>query len=279
MSKDTKASKRDRQEWISLLLRIIDLCKAIERKGDPFELDVKRSLELLRRYLPHWKLLDELLLDVEALNQLSSIVKLQGEWVKYRASSLYIDPLMIELKIRAASIERLVEIFINSWHPIVSIRQIFPSRLKKAIDYWNQLLPLKERFKKEEVNEVSPGSLSLSELIALKIMSKEEFAEKLQRLYAELESKADTHSIDYWEFITKESFEETVMRAYLISFLISGGYVKLKIDPIEERMTLIPRKIDEKSDKTITMPRSIAISLDYERWRNVLEVRKGVGRG
>ncbi|MCS7116498.1 MAG: non-structural maintenance of chromosomes element 4, partial [Nitrososphaerales archaeon] len=86
-------------------------------------------------------------------------------------------------------------------------------------------------------------------------------------------------SIDYWEFITKESFEETVMRAYLISFLISGGYVKLKIDPIEERMTLIPRKIDEKSDKTITMPRSIAISLDYERWRNVLEVRKGVGRG
>ncbi|MEM1524965.1 MAG: hypothetical protein QW372_00830 [Nitrososphaerales archaeon] len=268
-----KLSKKDRNEWLSLLLRIIDLCKAIERKGDPFEVDVKKSLETLKKYLPHWKFLDELLLDVEALNQLSLIVKLQGEWVKHRASSLYIDPLMVELKIRALAIEQLIEIFIKSWHPIVNIQQIFPSRLKKAMDYWNQLPPLKERFRKDEVIEVSPGVLSLSDLLALKILSEEEFFEKIHNLRIELESKHD--GFDYWDFITRDSFEETVIRAYLTSFLISEGYARLKIDPIEERMILIPHKVGIKS----AMPRSIAISLDYEGWVKALEAKKNVGRG
>jgi len=47
------------------------------------------------------------LLDAEALNRIAAIVRLQGDWLKHRASSLYIDPILVELKIRMLEPERL----------------------------------------------------------------------------------------------------------------------------------------------------------------------------
>ena len=83
------------------LLRIIDLCRTVMRRGvDPFEVDIMRALKTLKTHLPGWNHLDDLLLDAEALNQLASIIRLQGEWIRHRASLLYVDPVMIELKIR-----------------------------------------------------------------------------------------------------------------------------------------------------------------------------------
>jgi len=48
--------------------------------------DVPQKLQVLKRLLPQWKLLDELLMDAEALKELSLMVKLQSDWVKRRAS-------------------------------------------------------------------------------------------------------------------------------------------------------------------------------------------------
>ena len=39
-----------------------------------------------------------MLKDSEAMSQLVAIVKLQDQWLKHRASALYIDPLLLELK-------------------------------------------------------------------------------------------------------------------------------------------------------------------------------------
>ena len=73
------------------LFRLIHFCKTIEKEGtDPFDLDVKRFLETLKRYYTKWKSLDDLLVDAEAIAELAKIIELQGKWIKDRASSFYI---------------------------------------------------------------------------------------------------------------------------------------------------------------------------------------------
>lgn len=254
------------------LIRIVEMCRAIERKGvDPFEINVKAYLEKLKNYLPHWKLLDELLLDVEAINAISSIIKLQSDWIKHRSSSLYIDPIFVELKIRMLDPKSIAEAFLDSWHPIVEIDQIFPQRLKDAIDYWNNLLPLSDRWREDFTPGSSIESLEMEDLIKLKVVSLKDFDERMKELLKELMSKLSiSDKIDYWDFVYADTFEETLERAYIVSFILTEGYATLVIDPLEERTFIMsvkePRKLSSK--KTT---RSLPITLNYEYWKNLRE--------
>jgi hypothetical protein len=254
------------------LIRIIEMCKMVERKGaNPFEVDVKASLEKLKKYLPHWKLLDDLLLDAEAINAISSIIKLQSDWIKNRSSSLYIDPIFIEMKIRMLDPKIIAEAFLDAWHPIISIDQIFPKKLKEAIDYWNNLLPLSDRWK-EDFSPSSPiGTFEIDDLIKLKVVSLKDFDEKMKGLLNELMSKlSKSDKIDYWDFVYADTFEETLERAYVVSFILTEGYATLIIDPLEERIFIMPLKEPRKtSSKKIA--RSLPIALNYEIWKNLRE--------
>lgn len=56
------------------LFRLINFCKTIQKEGtDPFDMDIKRFLETLKRYLKKWKSLDDLLIDAEAISELTKI--------------------------------------------------------------------------------------------------------------------------------------------------------------------------------------------------------------
>ncbi|MCP8307891.1 MAG: hypothetical protein H3Z53_02665 [archaeon] len=254
------------------LIRIVEMCRTIEIKGvDPFEVNVKASLERLKKYLPHWKLLDELLLDAEAINAISSIIKLQSDWIKHRSSSLYIDPIFVELKIRMLDPKTIAEAFLDSWHPIVEIDQIFSQRLKDAVDYWNNLLPLSERWR-EDFSLGSPiESLEIDDLIKLRVLSLKDFDERMKELLKELMSKLSINDkIDYWDFVYADTFEETLERAYIVSFILTEGYATLIIDPLEERTFIMPLKEPRKlSSKKIT--HSLPITLNYEYWKNLRE--------
>jgi hypothetical protein len=242
------------------LLRIINFCKTIEREGtNPFDLDVKRSLETLKQYLPHWKLLADLLLDVEAIEEISKIIELQGKWIKDRSSSFFIDPLLIELKIKLLEPEKLADVFLVSWHPICSMDRITSKRLKEGIDYWNQLLPINERKRNFPIPLPQKGILSLKELIDLKILSKRKFNEVLEKIYEELKEKG---KVDYWNFVYEEKFKESIIKAYLTSYLINEGKVGLEIDPLNGDILLSPIEEPISDGKQ----RSIPVSIDYEDW-------------
>ncbi|HUI00719.1 MAG TPA: hypothetical protein VLX56_03725, partial [Nitrososphaerales archaeon] len=73
-----------------------------------------------------------MLKDSEAMQQLVAIVKLQDQYLKHRASALYIDPLLLELKIQLISKEELAESFAKCWHPIAQLDQLTPRGLEKA---------------------------------------------------------------------------------------------------------------------------------------------------
>jgi hypothetical protein len=249
------------------LLRIIDLCRVVETRGsDPFEVDVQRSLTTLKKHLPRWELLDELMLDAEALSQITSIIRLQKKWIAYRASSLYVDPLVVELKIRLSAPEALAKALSKSWHPIVSLEQISPKRISDAFDYWNNLLPLDERFAPLSQGELmQPGSFDFEDLVRLKAVSAEEFKDVLNSIMLELRERLGSEErVEYEDFIYVEDFQETVLRAYLTSFLVSEGAVILQVNPLEEEAYLTLGHLEESSR---TPSSSKVITIDHESWK------------
>lgn len=259
-------SKADRER----LLRIISLCIDVERRGaNPFEVEVKEILNTLKKFLPHWKALEDFVLDAEALNRIASVVHLQGDWIKHRSTSLYVDPLLIELKIKMIDAGRLVDMFVEAWHPIVEFEGLSKRRVDEAVDYWNQLPPLEERRISLPAPVDSLGYTSLEELLKLRLVSEKSFNEALQSLWEELKGMVGGRDqIPYWAFIQADTYEETIYRAYMTSFLVTYGYASMVVDPIEEEAFLIP--YDERRETASnTQSVSIPIAIDYEMWRRV----------
>jgi hypothetical protein len=255
------------------LMRIIEFCRSVENKGlNPFLVDVEDLIAVIRKCFPRLKNPDELSLDAEALNRVASIIKMQSEWVKRRATSLYRDPFLIEEKLRTLPAKELAEIFLKAWHPIIELEQITIGSLKNAMKYWRELAPLSERWREEALLRREAGVLSRGDLIKQGFLRDEAFLSEIERLWAELKEKAGRDGrVDYWDFIGAESYRETIRRAYLTSFLITYGYARLEVQPLEERIFLRPN--EAPVSKTEAQPYSFPIPVSYERWREWRERR------
>ncbi|MEM1550949.1 MAG: hypothetical protein QXR13_03330, partial [Candidatus Bathyarchaeia archaeon] len=94
-SEVSRESKIDLKTAREKLLQIIDLCRSVELKGlDPYLVDVEDLIKVIRGYFPIWRDSGDMCLDAEALNHIASVVKMQGEWIKERATRLYRDPFL-----------------------------------------------------------------------------------------------------------------------------------------------------------------------------------------
>jgi hypothetical protein len=152
------------------------------------------------------------------------------------------------------------------------MEQITPKKLKEAVDYWNQLLPIEERLKKLGTQvHITPSIISLDDLKQLLLISEKEFNEVLQLFWRELKEKAGKkEKISYWKFVYAEVYEETILRAYITSFLITYGYADLEINPLEEEIFLIPVQ-NPKTPIGKTQAVSVPISIDYDSWKKFME--------
>jgi len=220
------------------ILRLIELCRSIQSSSvDPFQLDIRDKLLTLKKHLPDWKLIDVMLMDSEAMQQLVGIVKLQDQWIKHRASSLYIDPLLLELKLRLLSREDLAGSLVKCWHPVAQLDQVTPRGLEKAFVYWRELVPMSERFKDEFGSfGTAPTQMDFEELQSLSIFAKEQFESRLNKLFDELDQQAGEAEIDYRSFVEAKTFEEKAVRAYLVAFLVTEGRASIRTDPLTEQI-------------------------------------------
>ena len=240
------------------LLRVISLCQSIESSSaNPFDVDIMEKLRVLKEHLPDWEFLDELLLDSEALYELAQIVKLQDQWLKGKATSLYIDPLLVQLKVKLLSRQALSESFIKSWHPIAQLDQLSPRGLEKAFVYWRDLRPFSERFKNQFGSYgARPGVVDYQDLIDLGIFTQEQFESKMNVVYDELALSSKGEWVDYREFIESSEVEKKVTRAYILAFLISDGRAVVKTDPLTSKISImtLPRRATGEA-------KSVAISV------------------
>lgn len=264
-----KERKNQKKIGKERLQRIIEMMKGIEDHTlDPFLLNVDEIIRIIQEHFPDWDQPEELNLDSEAIHHLASVVKLQSEWVKQRSSSLYTDPFLLEERLIQKNKLEILEAFLAGWHPTVEIEQLTPNTLNRALLYWKDLVPLKERWPELLVQEVDTGTTSRDELVDQQILRDEAFSSELERFWHDLiekVEKTDAGKIQYWDFIGAKTYEETVHRAYITSFLITYGYASLEIIPLEEEIFIKPLK--EPTEKLDKQAVSIPISFSFEEWK------------
>jgi len=263
--------KHDKKLGKEKLERIIEMCLAIENHAvEPFTLNVDEIIKIVHEYFPNWENPDELKLDAEALHHLASVIKMQSEWVKQRSNSLYTDPFLLEEKIRQTSKQGMVDVFLGVWSPIIEFEQLSLHSLAQGLLYWNALVPMGDRWKDIDVSEVAMGSVSRNELVKQRVLGDKEFSEELECYWQELKNKTAEKSVDgkiaYWDFIGSDTYDETVQRAFLTSFLITYGYATLEIDRLEETVFILPFDKPRKAALT-EQSTSVALAVSVEDWQ------------
>jgi len=253
------------------LERIIEMCIAIEnRSADPFTLNIDDIIKIVREYFPHWEHPNELKLDAETLHHLASVIKLQSKWVKQRSTSLYTDPFLLGEKIMQIGKQEIVNVFLKAWNPLIEFEQISLNTLAQGLLYWEALAPICERWKGLDAAKVSMSFASKDELIKQGVLGDREFSEELNCYWQELKNRVVNNGQDgkihFWDFIGADTYEETVQRAFLTSFLVTYGYATLEIDRLEELVSIRP--FDKP--KIGILPQqstSVAIAVSCEDWQ------------
>jgi hypothetical protein len=267
-------NKRDKKQKGEHIRRVIELCKSVEERGtDPFSLDVDDIIATLKQFFPEWESPEELAVDAEAIQCLASVIQNQGEWVKYRSTSLYTDPFLLEEKIQKLNKEDIAALFIEAWNPIVEMELLSFSHLNDAIKYWNNLIPLDERWQRDNPAIIQAETTTREELIRLRILAEKTFKEKLEALWQELKNNTETDKILYWNFVGAKTYEETLKRAYMLSFLVTYGYATLEIKPLEEEVFIIPFKkprLELDNKRMVSVP----ISISFDEWTKWKEGKK-----
>ena len=259
MSEETKPKRNTLASGRRELKELVETCEAIsERKFNPFFLDIKLGVEILRQYFPIWQTFSDHCLDVHTLNRLSEVVRLQNTQLKFQSSALYADPEFIVRKVEHMSEKRLAEVFLQSWHPLTELEQLTEETISDAVAYWNALPPVAERWKRRDyVQGKRPDSANSNTLTSLGIHG-EEFNSQITKLFEELrDAYSSSKPVDYWSFVRRPDYQETVQRAYFVSFLITYDYAKLRIE--ENRLSLIPT--NPPSGKTIPSAMSFPIPI------------------
>jgi hypothetical protein len=118
--------------------------------------------------------------------------------------------------------------------------------------------------------QVEIGTATRDELIRQRILSEKVFSEELENYWQELTMKVKEKGQDgkilYWDFVGAETYEETVQRAFLASFLITYGYATLEIHPLEEEIFIKPFETPIAKIGT-QQSISIPIAVTYENWQ------------
>jgi hypothetical protein len=256
------------------LQRIIEMCIAIENHTvDPFLLNVDDVIKVVQEYFPRWNKPEELNLDSEVISHLASVIKLQSEWVKHRSTSLYTDPFLLEEKITQATKDEMVDVFLGAWHPVVELEQLSLHSIAEALRYWERLLPLKERWPELMVPEVAIGTTSRDELLRQHILGDKVFSDEIESFWRELKEKVKENGTDgkmrYWDFIGADTYEKTVERAFLASFLITYGYATLEIIPLEEEVFIKPfakPNTQIQTQQSVSIPIAVTYD-DWQKWK------------
>jgi len=270
MLSDKEQKKLGREK----LKRIIETCKSIEgRSLDPFLLDVKDNIITVKKYFQEWKIPEDLCLDAETIHQLASIIKLQSEWVKHRSTTLYTDPFLLDEKIRRTGKVDIVRTFIRVWHPIVELEQVSLQSLAEALRYWESLVPMNERWNEMPPPETGSGTATREELVNQRILRDKAFSQELDNFWQELKNKVvaigENGKIRYQSFVYADTYNETVNRAFMTSFLVTYGYATLEIHPLEEETFIVPFEkpaIKTGNKQLVSIPIAITAK-DWEKWK------------
>ncbi len=231
--------------YVELIERIIRLCdEVVEKNIDPFIVDVKGNLKKLRAGLTE---MDErtLVMNMNALLKIIYVIALQQEDVKKRASRLYLDPFLMEIRLMGLDRERLAESFLKSFRPVAENEQSTMGFMRIAYEYW---VNLREHRLPVVGEAAETGTLNM--LAQILPMEEADLEEEMKKLLDEMGSG----TIDYYDFIGKEGEDRKVFRALVLSFLMMRGLVGVAQDPLRNRVWIYRSSPKEVGKHSVALP-------------------------
>jgi hypothetical protein len=252
---------------MSELESVINLCKMVQSgKIEPFDIDFDYVISIIQKHYPKIRDVKDFCLDAEALKELSNVLERQNKWIEHKSTTLYKDPFMLSQSLMMLDIGAIADIFLRTWHPLVEMEQISARTLAESMNYWGGLTPFAERWQDSLVEEREAGVTSRDEIRQLGLLPDEGFSEIIEALWIELGERVGSGgSIDYWDWIGKDTYEDTIYRAYLTVFMVSYGYANAEWDQLMEEYTIIHNvepKLDPRHAKV-----SLPVMVDYEEWK------------
>jgi hypothetical protein len=172
---------------------------------------------------------------------------------------------MLSQQLMMMDVGAIAKAFLRSWHPIVELGQISAKTLAGSLSYWGDLIPLAERWNEFDMSEVDAEVASMNDAKAMGYISEEGFSETLEAFWGEMKRKTPDGSwIPYWDWIGSDTYDETVKRAYITSFLVSYGYAVIRMDRFGDEIMVKPLDVpnpDPEEGKT-----SVPVMVDYNEW-------------
>lgn len=214
----------DVKEELNYIIEITN--SIIQKRIDPFKIDIKELLERLNKIFFKIKDIEEFLMDAEALHGITSVLREQTNELNYKAVFLYSSPEMLLEKIKKMNIVELSNLTLLTLHPLINTSFIDAEALSNALEYWISM-------KVRNVLKERPA-LSYKEITSKEIQIQEkEILKKIENIYNDLSNKVP---IKISEILKNKSFEERIELLYFISYLISLN--KFYIEETEDGVIL-----------------------------------------
>jgi len=230
--------------------RLVDLAILVsDGKVDPLDIDISRFLNIIKEVNLEKYDTSMLYKDIRALNGLILILEAQYKALKDKGLGLYIEPLLVRLKAKQLSIEKLANILLRCWTPTINVITSSTMDLLSSFAYFKSLKPLSER-----KLIIKPISLAKEDIKAM-IMIPENIELKLKNLYKELVEYSEGSWVEYISFIYKSG--DPIERAYLMSFLVTMGAVQMKYKRLEDKYFIKPVKAEAEVLDVYSIPVNI----------------------
>jgi len=246
---------------------VIQLCRLVTSGSiEPFDIDTDYILKVIRKYYPQIKNLSEFCHDAAAIKELSNVLKQQNEWIEHQSTTLYKDPFLLNQQIMQMDVSSIADMFLRSWHPLLEMQQLSASTLAGSLGYWTDLLPIAERWREPELLLTDAGTATLEEAKRLGYLPEEGFTDVIEQFWKELSLRVgEDGQIRYQQWVTADTYEETIKRGYLTVFLVGYGYANIEADRFGENITIIRNKEPHQNSEKSRI--SIPVLIDYEEWK------------
>jgi len=251
---------------LSELESVINLCRMVQAgKIEPFDIDFDYVMGVIRKHYPDIRDFREFCVDAEALKELSGVLERQNRWIEHQSSTLYKDPFMLSQQLMRMDIGAIAEAFLRSWHPVSEMEQVSARTLAESLSYWGGLIPMDERWRGPDVEEVETGTATMGEAVELGLIPEEGFMDLVEGFWRELGARVGPGGrIDYWDWVGAETYPETVYRAYITVFMVGYGYASAEWDRLQEETVIIqnPEPRPDPGRSKVSLP----VMVDYEEW-------------
>ncbi|MCX8184011.1 MAG: hypothetical protein N3F08_06310, partial [Crenarchaeota archaeon] len=165
--------------------------------------------------------------------------------VKKRASRLYLDPFLMEVRLMGLDRERLAESFLKAFRPIAENEQATLGFMRLAYGYW---VNLREYSLPGGREAYEAGTLDM--LAEILPMEEADLEKEMERLLGEIENGM----VDYYDFVRREGEDRKIFRALVLSFLMMRGLIGVVQDPLKNRVWIFRTSPKNVGRHSVALP-------------------------